>query len=105
MSPPGYTLDNVSQFIGKEVGTSEWITITQARIDGFADVTEDHQWIHQDIEKARTGPFGGPIAHGLLLLSLTVKLAVSAEALPGGATMCVNYGYDRIRFPAPVRAG
>ncbi len=100
-----YTLDNAQDFVGKEVGVSDWIEIKQDRIDTFADVTEDHQWIHKDGEESRKGPFAAPIAHGLLILSLTVKLAQGAGALPGGCSMCVNYGYDRIRFPAPVRAG
>lgn len=105
MSYSGYTMDNLDDFVGKEVGVSDWMEISQQRIDDFAEVTEDRQWIHTDIDKAQAGPFGAPIAHGLLCLSLTVKLADEAGALPSGASMCVNYGFDRIRFPAPVKAG
>lgn len=105
MSDNIYSLDNLNEFVGKEVGISDWMEINQQRIDDFADVTEDRQWIHLDCDEAKAGPFGAPIAHGLLLLSLTVKLADDAGALPAGASMCVNYGYDKIRFPAPVKAG
>jgi acyl dehydratase len=101
----GYSLSNVNEFVGKEVGLSDWMTVTQDLINGFADVTEDRQWIHVDEAQSKEGPYGATVAHGLLILSLTYKLAVDAKALPGGASMCVNYGYDRIRFPAPVRAG
>lgn len=101
----GYTLARINDFIGKEVGVSDWIPIDQARIDAFSDVTEDHQWIHKKGPQAERGPFGAPIAHGLLLLSLTVKLAKEAGALPADASMCVNYGYDKIRFPVSVKAG
>jgi acyl dehydratase len=105
MNDTTYSLDNLNEFVGKEIGVSDWMEISQKRIDDFADVTEDRQWIHLDCDKATAGPFGAPIAHGLLLLSLTVKLADDAGALPAGASMCVNYGYDKIRFPAPVKAG
>lgn len=105
MNDTTYSLDNLNEFVGKEIGVSDWMEISQQRIDDFADVTEDRQWIHLDGDEANAGPFGAPIAHGLLLLSLTVKLADDAGALPAGASMCVNYGYDKIRFPAPVKAG
>lgn len=100
-----YRLDNLGEFLGKELGVSDWMPIDQDRINAFAEVTEDRQWIHLDEERCRASAWGAPIAHGLLLLGLTVKLADESGALPGGASMCVNYGYDSIRFPAPVRAG
>lgn len=102
---PAYNMGSLDQFVGKELGVSDWLSIDQGRIDGFAEVTEDKQWIHLDVPEARAGPFGAPIAHGLLLLGLTVKWAEESGALPSGAKMCVNYGYDNIRFPAPVKVG
>lgn len=105
MPAADYTLHNLDNFVGKEVGVSDWIKITQQRIDDFAAVTEDQQWIHVDVERAQNGPFGAPIAHGLLLLSLTVKLAIDAGAVPGGTAMCINYGFDKVRFRAPVKVG
>lgn len=89
--------------VGKELGPSDWFPIEQDRVDGFADVTEDHQWIHVDTEKAANGPFGATIAHGFLSLSL-VPYFVSQLRRIEGAKMGVNYGLDRVRFPSPVRA-
>lgn len=100
-----YTLDTLQNFIGKEVGLSEWEEVSQDLIDRFADVTGDHQWIHVDRERAQDSEYGSTIAHGLLVLALTYKLMTEAAALPTGGSKCVNYGYDRIRFPAPVKAG
>jgi acyl dehydratase len=90
--------------VGQELGPSEWFPIEQDRIDGFADVTEDHQWIHVDTDKAASGPFGATVAHGFLSLSL-VPYFVSQLRRIEGAKMGVNYGLDRVRFPSPVRAG
>ncbi|CAM3211625.1 acyl dehydratase [Williamsia muralis] len=90
--------------VGQELGPSDWFPIEQDRVDGFADVTEDHQWIHVDTEKAASGPFGATIAHGFLSLSL-VPYFVSQLRRIEGAKMGVNYGLDRVRFPSPVRAG
>lgn len=104
-SGQAYTLDTLDDYIGKEIGVSGWFVVDQDRIDRFAEATEDRQWIHCDIERSAAGPFGATVAHGLLTLGLTVKLALEAGALPGGASMCVNYGYDKIRFPAAVKAG
>ncbi len=101
----GYSLKRVGDFLDKEVGVSDWVTIDQTRIDVFAAVTGDQQWIHRETPEAYAGPFGAPVAHGLLSLGLTVQLAESAGALPEDSSMCVNYGYDHIRFPAPVKAG
>lgn len=100
-----FRIDDANRLIGTEVGLSEWMNVSQALIDGFAEVTGDHQWIHTAGAKANAGPFGGPIAHGLLLLSLTVKMAQDSGALPGDAASITIYGYDKIRFQAPVRSG
>lgn len=99
------SVERYKALAGSEVGVSEWIRVDQPRIDAFADVTEDHQFIHVDVERASATPFGGTIAHGLLTLSLLPAFA--ATALPGidGTKMGVNYGYNRIRFLAPVRSG
>jgi len=91
--------------IGQEVGVSKWFEITQARIDAFADCTEDWQFIHVDPDKARATPFGGTIAHGFLTLSLASAMSYDAVAPLEGVVMGVNYGFDKLRFLAPVRAG
>ena len=88
---------------GEELGTSGWHEVDQARIDAFADATGDHQWIHVDRERAATGPFGTTIAHGFLTLSLLSMLM--GEVVRVDARMAVNYGLNRLRFPAPVPAG
>ncbi|HUG74550.1 MAG TPA: MaoC family dehydratase [Acidimicrobiia bacterium] len=92
--------------VGTEVGVGEWMEITQDRVDAFADVTDDHPWIHQAGEAADNGPFGGPIAHGFLTLSLFTALTGTVVAgLGEGAAMAINYGFERIRFVSPVRVG
>lgn len=96
--------DAVYRAKGRELGPGDWFTIDQQRVDGFADVTEDHQWIHIDPERAASGPFGGPIAHGFLTLSLVPYLANSARQFEG-VTMGVNYGLNKVRFAKPVRVG
>ena len=90
--------------VGRHLGYSDWLPITQDRVDLFADATGDHQWIHVDPERAKSGPFGGPIAHGYLTLSL-VNLFLPQIVEVRGISMGVNYGADRVRFPAPVRVG
>ena len=90
--------------VGQEVATSDWITITQQQINLFADATHDHQWIHVDAEKAAAGPFGAPIAHGFLTLSLIPKFFDSSLEITD-SRMGVNYGLNRVRFTAPVRVG
>ena len=90
--------------IGTELGAGEWIEIDQSRIDLFADATGDHQWIHVDPERAAAGPFGGPIAHGFLTLSLLPALQDGLLHV-GEVAMAVNYGLDRVRFLQPVPAG
>ena len=90
--------------VGEEVGVSEWITVDQNRINLFADATGDHQWIHIDAERAAKGPFGTTIAHGFLTLSLLPEMSASAFQVLD-TRMGVNYGLDRVRFPAPVPSG
>ena len=102
---PVATLEEIRNAIGAEVGVSSWITVDQQRIDAFADATEDRQFIHVDPQAATQTPFGGTIAHGFLTLSLLSRMAVEATFLPEGLKMAVSYGFDRIRFLAPVRSG
>ena len=89
--------------VGKPLGTSEWLTVTQQRVDTFADATDDHQWIHVDPVRAKDGPFGACIAHGYLSLALVARF--QPELIDVRMKMGVNYGCDRVRFPAPVRVG
>ena len=91
--------------VGTELGTSDWITIEQDRVNQFADVTEDHQFIHINPEKAKLTPFGGPIAHGFLTLSLLSKFSEQAGLVIEGVKMGVNYGFEKVRFLAPVAVG
>ena len=90
--------------VGTDLGTSGWITVDQSRIDGFADATGDHQWIHLDAERAASGPFGGTIAHGYLSLSLLAPLMFELLQVDGTA-LVINAGSDRVRFVTPVRSG
>ncbi|MEJ2859875.1 MaoC family dehydratase [Actinomycetospora flava] len=90
--------------LGRELGPGEWLEIGQDRIDGFADVTGDHQWIHIDPERAASGPFGATVAHGFLTLSL-VPLLLDGIRRVEGTTMGLNYGLERVRFPSAVRSG
>jgi len=102
---PVTTLNEIKSRIGEEVGVSSWMLVDQARIDAFADATEDHQFIHVDPTAAAQTPFGGTIAHGFLTLSLLSRMGAEAMLLPEGLKMAVNYGLDRIRFLATVPAG
>ena len=95
----------LSSLIGQEVGVSRWIEIDQARIDAFAKITEDEQFIHVDPEAAKATPFGGTIAHGFLTLSLASAMSYDAVTPLEGVVMGVNYGFDKLRFLAPVPAG
>jgi acyl dehydratase len=97
-------LDELKKLAGSDLGTSEWIEVTQERINTFADATGDHQWIHVDPERAKEGPFGAPIAHGYLTLSLFIPLFTELLDVQGVTTK-VNYGLNKVRFPAPVKAG
>lgn len=98
-------LERLEGLVSTEVGVSEWLEMTQERVDAFADATDDHQWIHVDTERAAAGPFGGTIAHGFLTLSLTVPLSGQVEIDMGDPKMAINYGLERVRFPAPVPVG
>ena len=96
-------MTRLGELVGSEFGPSSWIGVSQERIDAFAAATEDRQWIHVDRERAARGPFGTTIGHGFLTLSLCVSML--SELLPPSEGMVVNYGVDRVRFPAPVPAG
>lgn len=105
-APNGYSLATLRDFIGHDFGASDPITVDQPRINAFADVTGDHQWIHVDVEKAKThSPFGGPVAHGFLTLSLLASAVLGSAVVPPDAKGAINYGLDKIRFMAPVPAG
>ena len=105
MSTTTTTIAELPSLKGQELGTSDWIEITQERVNTFADATGDHQWIHIDVERAKAeSPFGGPIAHGFMTLSLVVPLATQTYTITD-AKMGVNYGLNKVRFPAPVPVG
>jgi acyl dehydratase len=97
-------LGDLQALVGQELGASDWITVTQQRIDLFAQATGDHQWIHLDAERAAKGPFGTTIAHGFLTLSLLPEMSASAFEVRD-TRMGVNYGLGKVRFPAPVPSG
>jgi len=106
MLGPDYRMSTVPAFVGRELGTSDWIAVDQDRIDRFADCTGDRQWIHVDVERTRReSPFGAPIAHGYLTLSLVAPMAMEIGLIPPDAESGLNYGLDKVRFVAPVRAG
>ena len=98
------TYDELTAAVGEELGTSDWLDVTQDRVDAFADATGDHQWIHVDVDRAKDGPFGSTIAHGYLTLSLIPQFAVQIFGLetPGAK---LNYGVNKVRFPNPVKVG
>ena len=98
------TLDELRGAAGRHLGWTDWMEITQQRVNLFADATGDHQWIHVDIERANAGPFGGPIAHGFLTLALSNRFLPELLQVPG-ASAGVNYGTGKVRFPAPVPVG
>jgi acyl dehydratase len=98
------TLADLARQVGEEVAVSDWLTITQEQVNLFAQATGDHQWIHVDVERAKQGPFGAPIAHGFLTLSLLPKLIESSLAVRQ-SRMGVNYGLNKVRFTAPVPVG
>ena len=106
MALEGYTLAAINDFVGKELGVSDWLTIDQQRINEFARCTGDDQWIHVDVERAqRESPFGGTIAHGYLTLSLLPAMQNAVGTLPDGVKAALNYGTDKVRFINPVKAG
>jgi len=98
------SLAELPPLVGQELAQSDWITITQEQVNQFAEATGDHQWIHVDIEKAKAGPFGAPIAHGFLTLSLLPKFFESSMVIHG-TRMGVNYGLNKVRFTGPVPVG
>ncbi|MEI5679321.1 MULTISPECIES: MaoC family dehydratase [unclassified Mesorhizobium] len=106
MSKPALTFATLKEAVGQELGVSQWTTVDQTRIDQFADCTGDHQWIHVDAERARReSPFRATIAHGFLTLSIIGSLGQEIGAIPENTQAAFNYGLDRVRFVAPVRAG
>ena len=102
---PIASIEEIKARVGTKIGVSEWILIDQPAIDAFADVTDDHQFIHTDPEAARRTPFGGTVAHGFLTLSLLSQMATGVMLVPEGLRMAINYGFERVRFIAPVRSG
>ena len=106
MTTVTFSFATLSDWIGKELGTSPWVTVDQDRINEFARSTGDHQWIHVDVERAkRESPFGGPVAHGYLTLSLLADASMNVGVVPKDAVAVLNYGLDKVRFLAPVKAG
>jgi acyl dehydratase len=106
MAIPNYDMATAAQFVGRDLGDSDWVTVGQDRIDQFAACTGDQQWIHVDVERARReSPFGGPVAHGYLSLSLVAAMVMELGAIPPDAATALNYGLDKVRFIAPVKAG
>ena len=97
-------LDGLKERVGQHVGYSDWHDVTQEQVNLFADATGDHQWIHVDVERAKAGPFGGPIAHGYLTLALTPTLLTEVLRV-NGVSMAINYGLNKLRFPSPVPVG
>jgi acyl dehydratase len=103
---PELTFATMNDHVGKELGTSNWVTVDQGMIDKFAETTGDHQWIHVDVERAkRESPFKAPIAHGYLTLSLVASLGQDIGTMPQDTAVAVNYGLDKVRFLSPVKAG
>jgi acyl dehydratase len=103
---PEFTLSDIERYVGKELGVSGWLTVEQRRIDQFAECSGDRQWIHVDVERAkRDSPFRAPIAHGYLTLALVAPLQMEIGAVPIDAGAAFNYGLDKVRFLAPVKAG
>jgi acyl dehydratase len=100
------SLDNLKDHVGKQIATTDWLTVTQERIQQFADATGDHQWIHIDVERSkRESPYKTTIAHGFLTLSLLPQLMPQVLQIKGGIRMGINYGLNRVRFVSPVRSG
>ncbi|WP_431202741.1 MaoC family dehydratase [Bradyrhizobium betae] len=102
---PPITLEAYQALVGKEIGVSSWYLIDQPRIDTYADVTEDHQFIHVDPERAKESAFGTTIAHGFLTMSMMSVMSYEVMPAIAGTTMGVNYGFDKLRFISPVRSG
>ncbi|CAL9332918.1 MaoC family dehydratase [Streptomyces sp. enrichment culture] len=104
MTTTAQGLEGLFSLAGRDLGRTDWLEITQERVNTFADATDDHQWIHTDPVKAQQGPFGGPIAHGYLTLSLIIPLFGDLLEI-SGISMSVNYGLEKVRFPSPVPVG
>ena len=103
---PQYCMATAPQFVGRDLGASDWVAVDQDRIDAFAACTGDRQWLHVDVERAkRESPFGAPIAHGYLTLSLVAAMVMQLGVIPPDAATGLNYGLDKVRFIAPVKAG
>ena len=103
--PTEVSLEELSQMVGRERAPSSWFEVDQARVDLFAEATEDHQYIHVDPEKAARTPFGSTVAHGYLTLSLLPRLSEEISVIPEGMVMGINYGLNKLRFPQPVKVG
>ena len=99
------SIEKLKTMVGQDNGTTDWVLIDQDRVNRFADATNDHNWIHVDVEQAQKGPFGGTIAHGFLILSLTPLFNYSAKYFPEGIKMFLNYGLNKVRFITPVLVG
>jgi len=104
MTTAVHGLEELKALTGRDLGHTDWLQIDQNRVDTFADATDDHQWIHVDPERAATGPFGGTIAHGYLTLALLIPLMTELLDV-SGVRMSINYGLEKVRFPAPVPVG
>jgi acyl dehydratase len=103
---PVYSMTTAAAHVGRELGVSDWVLVDQARIDQFGACTGDRQWIHVDVERARReSPFGGPIAHGYLCLSLLAAMLIEIGIIPSDAAAGLNYGLDKVRFLSPVKSG
>jgi acyl dehydratase len=101
-----FRLTNAASFVGQELGVYDWVTLSQQRVNQFAECTDDHQWIHVDVERAqRESPFKSTIAHGYLTLAMLARTTFEVIVRPAGISQALNYGFDRVRFLAPVKAG
>src|SRR5262245_44159966 len=106
MAIDGYSLRTIAEFVGRPLGVTDWVAIEQKRIDQFAECTDDHQWIHVDVERAaRESAFGSTGSHGYLTLALLARFTYEVGLVPSDAGQAFNYGLDRVRFMRPVRAG
>jgi acyl dehydratase len=106
VTSPTFSVATLSDWVGKELGISHWVTVDQVRINEFAHCTGDQQWIHVDVERAKKeSPFGGPVAHGYLTLALLAEMSMDIGVEPVDAVAAFNYGLDKVRFLAPVKAG
>src|SRR5215470_189618 len=106
MALDGYSMSTIGKFVGRPLGVTDWVVIEQKRIDQFAECTDDHQWIHVDVDRAaRESAFGSTVAHGYLTLALLARFTYEVGLVPADAAQAFNYGLDRVRFMTPVKAG